>query len=224
MPKTKTTKAPVESDQRGPDNVMNPGEPNKKQPEGKAVQSQLAGLPDLETLRLSQDFDQLSSVRKKIITIPVRKPDRQSFVRVHPDPEYRLETAVLELKEDREAFLVAPALWPELRDEIFPTVLYSAISRQGVFFLWPVRLPDEDGRHNPWHRSAMEAANQAMADWVRVAANKPLGAYEVFVAAANLPDPVWPEMAFAEALGVAFKDGFVDSMDHAAIQKLRGQI
>ncbi len=41
--------------------------------------------------------------------VPVRKPGKAWWVRVHPDPAYSLSTAVVELKEDRETYLVAPA-------------------------------------------------------------------------------------------------------------------
>ena len=69
---------------------------------------------DVNRLRLSQDFANKIGVRKAIITVPVRKPDRQWFVRVHPDSEWRLETAVLELKDERQTYLVDPELWSEL--------------------------------------------------------------------------------------------------------------
>ena len=142
---------------------------------------------NLDRLRLSQDFANKVGVKKAIITVPVRKPDRQWFVRVHPDPAWRLETAVLELRDDRETFVVDPDLWPELPGELVPKVLFTAINRQGVTFLWPVRLPGEDGRGNAWNSSALEAANLATKGWVRVAANMSLGAYEVFQATAVLP-------------------------------------
>jgi hypothetical protein len=65
---------------------------------------------DLDSLRLNQDFAATVGVKKALTTILVRKPDRQWFVRVHPDADYRLETAVLELKEDGETYLIAPGL------------------------------------------------------------------------------------------------------------------
>ena len=126
---------------------------------------------DLESLRLSQDFGELMGVKKKLVTVPVRKPNRQWFVRVHPEESYRLETAILELKEEKEIYLVDRGLWAELSGEIVPTALFTAITRQGVVFLWPVRLPDSSGRQWEWHRSALEAAQEAMTSWVRVTAN-----------------------------------------------------
>ena len=55
---------------------------------------------DLKKLRLSQDFPKLAEVNKEIITIPVRKPGRQDFIRVHPDESYQLPTALLEIKDE----------------------------------------------------------------------------------------------------------------------------
>ena len=179
---------------------------------------------DLDSLRLSQNFTAMVGVKKKIITVHVRKPDRQWFVRVHSEESYRLETAMLELKEDREFYLVDSSLWSELPGEIIPIALFTAVNRQGVVFLWPVRLPNSEGRQLEWHRSALQAAEEAMQSWVRVVANMSLGAYEVYEATGNLPDPEWPELSFQKLLEIAFKDRFIRSMNHIAIRKLRGEI
>ena len=177
---------------------------------------------NLDQLRLSQDFHNQVGVKKAILTVPVRKPNRQWFVRVHPDTEWRLETAILELKDERETYLVDPALWPELPGEFIPTVLFTAVNRQGVVFLWPVRLPGDDGRGNHWHRSAIKAATMAMTSWVRLAANMSLGAYEVFEATAELPAPTWPDKDFQALLEIAFKDHYIQSLDHPVLRRLQG--
>jgi hypothetical protein len=134
---------------------------------------------DPRKLRLSQNFGESAGVKKLVTTIPVRKPNKQDFIRVHLNPSYRLETAALELKEERETYLVAPELWPELPGELVPKVLFTAIIRQKVTFIWPVRLPAEDGRHDEWNASASEAASIAQKYWIRVSAYMSLGAYEI---------------------------------------------
>src|SRR5439155_23110819 len=107
---------------------------------------------DPESLRLSQDFSASMGVRKALLSVPVRKPDKSWFVRIHPDEAYRLQTAVIELKEDRETYLVAPALWPALSAEstFSPRALFTAISRLGVLFFWPIRVPGAAGKDNEW--------------------------------------------------------------------------
>ena len=103
-------------------------------------------------------------------------------------------------------------------------MLFTAINRQGVIFLWPVRLPGEDGRGNAWNSSALEAANLATKGWVRIAANMSLGAYEVFQATAELPEPEWPDKDFQSLLEIAFKDHYVRALDHPVVQRLRGEL
>jgi hypothetical protein len=41
---------------------------------------------NLSALRLDQSYADSSGVKKLLTTVPVRKPNRQDFVRVHPDP------------------------------------------------------------------------------------------------------------------------------------------
>src|SRR5262249_52749602 len=103
---------------------------------------------DPASLRLSQGFAASIGVKKALLAVPVRKPDKSWFVRVHPQEEYRLQTAVIELKEDRETFLVDRSLWQELATEatFSPRALFTAVNRQGVLFLWPIRLPGADGK------------------------------------------------------------------------------
>ena len=54
--------------------------------------------------------------------------------------------------------------------------------------------------------------------------NRSLGAYEVYDATGKLPDPEWPEVSFQELLRIAFKDRFIESLDHSVIKRLQGQI
>jgi hypothetical protein len=181
-------------------------------------------LLDPSRIRLSQDFESQIGVKKALITVPVRRPDKQSWIRVHPDESWHIDTAVLEVKEDRETFIVDRGLWPELAREITPKRLFTAITRQDVIFLWPVRLPGPDGRLDEWNRSAHAAAEIAISSWVRLSANMSLGAYEVSVASADLPEPVWPEGDFRRLLDVAFKGKYICTLDHPVIRKLRGEI
>ena len=180
---------------------------------------------DPAALRLDQSFADTVGVKKHLMTVPVRKPNRQDFVRVHPDPEYRLTpAAIIEVKEDREVYLVTPNMAQDLPGEFAAATLFTAINRQGVLHLWPVKLPGPDGKHNEWHRSAAEAAELAMKRWLRLTANMSLGAYEVFEATGDLPEPEWPDLPFPEILKIAFRDRIVDRADHPLVQRLRGQV
>jgi hypothetical protein len=179
---------------------------------------------DPRNLRLSQDFGASVAVKKAVITIPVRKPDRQWFVRVRPGNDWRLPVAIIDVTEERDPYVVAPSLVADLTAEVAPSMLFTAISRHAGLFLWPIRLPGEDGTHNPWHRSAWEAAARAESHWVRVVANKSAGAYDVYEATGNLGEPEWPTPSFAELLKIAFRDRFIDSSEHPVLRRLRGEV
>jgi len=180
---------------------------------------------DLSQFRLSQDFSTKLGVKKAWLTIPVKKPAKEWWVQTHPDAAYRIETAVLELKEDRETYLVAPALWPALSTEstFSPRALFTAINTQGVVFIWPVRLPGADGKLDDWSRSALEAATMSQGRWCRVQSNMSLGAYELTTSELDKA-PVWPEMLFEDLLRIAFKGKFIDSLEHPVLKKLRGEM
>jgi hypothetical protein len=136
---------------------------------------------DLDSLRLPQDFSASTGVKKILTTVPIRRPDPQAFIRVHPDPGWRLQTLVLEVKASRETYLIHPSLRDELlaRHEVVPKVLLTTITRQGVLLLWPIRLSDQDGRLDSWNQSALEATLPAQTHWVRVVPNHDLRGYEV---------------------------------------------
>jgi hypothetical protein len=123
---------------------------------------------DPSNLRLSQSFVETVGVKKLLTTIPVRKPGRQDFVRVHPDASYRENFPIIELKDDQEEYIVIANLVPELTGEFVTKTLFTSINRQGTLFFWPVRLPTPDGKTMNWWRTSREAAEMAMEKWIRV--------------------------------------------------------
>src|SRR5690349_10813826 len=97
---------------------------------------------DLMSLRLDQSYADTVGVKKLLTTVPVRKPHRQEFVRVHPDSAYRLTpAAIIEVREDRETYLVTPEMAPGLLGEFATATLFLTVNRQGQVQLWPVKLP-----------------------------------------------------------------------------------
>ena len=97
---------------------------------------------DPVNLRLDVSFSGTVGVKRLLTTVPVRKPHRQEFVRVHPASEYRLTpAAIIELQGERETYLVPPELVPELAGQCAYVTLYLAITRQKIPLIWPVKLP-----------------------------------------------------------------------------------
>jgi hypothetical protein len=177
---------------------------------------------DLEAIRLSPDAAATAGTREVLRHVPVRKPNRNEFVRVHPDADMALATGVFVDREEQEVFFVIPELRAELAGELKPVLLVTTISRQGVVFLWPVPLPDEGGRRNAWSETAREACELAKTTWIRMPPDMSLGAYRIFKAEGQLSGPVWPEKTLPDLLKLGFKDRIVDSEDHPVIRRLRG--
>ena len=206
--------------------MMTKTDPNTM-PDMQPTTEQQASTPDPfdpTNLRLSQSFVETAGVKKLLTTIPVRKPSAQEFVRVHPSPDYRENFPIIELKDEREEYIVTASLVPELIGEFVIKTLYLAINRQGTLSFWPVRLPGPDGKDMNWWKSAREAAVLAMKDWVRIKANMNLGAYDIFQPDGVIPDPEWPQRGFWELIKIAFRDHLIDRIDHPVIKRLRGQV
>ena len=180
---------------------------------------------DLDSLRLKQDFSETLGIQRVLSRVPVCKPNKTNFIRVHPGEDYRMDVGIVEMKEERETFLVMPAMMsePGIYELVVPARLVTYITRQGVVALWPLKL-EKDGKLNPWHESALEAARLAEKQWVSVRADMSLGAYQIFLATAELPEPEWPEHTFSELVRLGFKGLIVDTPDHPLIQQLTGAV
>jgi hypothetical protein len=177
---------------------------------------------DISGLRLNPSFLETAGVKKLITTVPVKKPSPQDFVRVRPEEEYRENFAMIDLKDDREEYLVHQTIMPELTGEFVYKTVFTAVNRQGVVFLWPVRIQADDERKTEWPLSARKAAELAMTKWVRMKANMSLGAYEITVAETIIADPVWPELSFQDLVRVAFRERIITTLDHPVVKRLRG--
>jgi hypothetical protein len=192
-------------------------------PQLELVDSAISDDPfELSKIRVPQDFLEATNVKRLITTVPVRRPGPQDFFRVHPSPKYRELCAFIDLKEDREIYMVNLAAVPELQTESYIATLYTATTRTGVLFMWAVRVPATDGRVNGWHQSAAAAAQHAMRSWIRIKSNMNLGAYEIFEAASSIPDPEWPDLSFKDVYSIAFRDRLIDRLDHPVIKRLQG--
>jgi hypothetical protein len=174
---------------------------------------------DPERIKLSPT-EEVTAAERVLGTVAVRKPKKQEFVRTHPTYQ---QTASL-LEYEREFYLVDRAVRPLLAVETKPVVLYTCMTRTNVLFLWPVRLPGEDGRNNSWWDSAHEAAKLAKDQWVRVVASSDAAAYELSICQVEVPEPSWPEKSFRDILSIAFKNYLITDLDHMIVKRLQGRL
>ncbi len=179
---------------------------------------------DLTKLTLTQNFSQLAGVKKVITTVPARKPNKQLWLRVRSGAEWQVQVLTLTMQDTGDVYFVHPDLYGELADDVRPMMLYLYITRDGTLCLWPVSLPSEDGRLNPWAQSAHTAAKAAQLGWVKVVSSQSLGAYEIRVPTAKMDEPTWPDLSMREILNLAFRDKLITSLDHPIVRGLRGEI
>jgi hypothetical protein len=178
---------------------------------------------DPDSLRVQGDINAIGA-EKVLLRLAVRKPNKQEFFRINTDPDYRLMTAILEMKEDREFYVVTPNALHVLSEDVRYVELVLCQNRQGVTYFWPLPVLGPDGRGNSWHRSARDAAALAETGWIRMIANMPEGGYSVYLATGEIPDPEWPDKTMQELLKLAFGDGrLIDSETHPVVTQLYGR-
>jgi hypothetical protein len=186
-------------------------------------QEYIIDIDEVRASLMDQDFGKLSPVKKLIIKIPARKPNRHQWIRVHP--KWKLEVHMFEDKDstDKDIYLVGPKALEALAGEWTLKILYPYMDKRGDVFFWPITLPDENGAWNDWSESAYEAAQLAKKGWVRVASNKNVGAYDVFTPKnQEFEDPHWPTYDLRKLINIAFKDRYINDPEHEIIKKLHG--
>jgi hypothetical protein len=182
---------------------------------------------DLKALReIQRDDDVL--VKKVLLSLPVRKPGKNEFFRVNPDPEFIIDAPLYEHENglSRELYWIHPDLVGDLHSELRWVRLFYCKSRRGVDFLWPAKLPSAEaaGPGRAWSESALEIAETAMKHWVRMAGNMDSGRYELFIAQGDLGEPGWLDKSPRDVIELAFKGRVIDDADHPVIQELYGRI
>jgi hypothetical protein len=155
--------------------------------------------------------------------VPVKKPDKEPFIRVHSGEEFQDTVGLIELRTTRELYLVTVNLHADLALE--PTFclrrLLTCITAQGAVFFWPLRLPKPDGSFDDWGRSEWDAARYCMEHWGRVGTRD--GSYQVTPAAGAALEPRWDGRTFPELIAVAFRDKVITTWDHDVLRTLRGE-
>jgi hypothetical protein len=85
---------------------------------------------DLASLRLNSSFLETAGVKKLLTTVPSRRPNPQDFVRVRSEPAFRDNFAMIQLKDDREDYLVRSELVDDLANEVSYVTIFTTINRQ----------------------------------------------------------------------------------------------
>ena len=100
---------------------------------------------NLASLKINLAFKEGANVKKMLNVIPVRRPKKQEWFRVHSDEAYRGDFAVIKTEADGEFFIVSPAIARDFAKECSFVTIYTVINSGGVVFLWPATIPATDG-------------------------------------------------------------------------------
>jgi hypothetical protein len=154
-------------------------------------------------------------------TYPIQKPPKSKFVRVHPEPAYRVSLIRTYKDEDTDTiYYVVPDLDlpEEIADQTKITDLYAAQAHDGTFFIWFVNHSDTS-----WYRSANAAVRSCKCEWRRVVARKSANIYDLYKPEYTIDEPDWSGLpSFPEMLENGFEDRRITSVDHPVVRKLRG--
>jgi hypothetical protein len=180
---------------------------------------------DPALLRVNANYAEGLGVKRILTSVPVRKPHKTEWFRVRQGDQWRIDTTIFETEGlDRATYLVAPDLRGEFGSSLSTVTLLLCVNRAGDPFLWRIKLPNSDGRTNPWTQSALRAAAMAEQKWCRLEPNMGAGCYDLYETASEWPEPKWPDLSLHEILRVGFRDRLIDRADHVLLQELRGLV
>ena len=169
-------------------------------------------------LRLDQSYnDAAVAVEDLILQVPIRKPAKTEFIRVHP--EYRFDTQMIDMREDGGIFLVATSLVPVLADLANPVSLRLSITRNKSLFIWPLKLQKGD-RTNDWNESALAIAHEATTRWLSVHSGK--NSYNARAALGDFGEPAWPAKTWPKLFRIATANRVISTLDHPVARTLLG--
>ena len=183
---------------------------------------------DLDAARNRQKKDR----RVKVVTVyrVASRPRMGSFIRIHPDPAYQIDSLLYVAKDERgidsETYFVDWGFADEVMASEWsmffrPARLYLAIERHASKpYVHYVRYAREGEKDNDWWQSGRSVVERAMKEWVQ-----PFNAggnYDFHPAMRPIPDPEWPDTPFGEILRIAFKGRLIDSWDHEVMKALVG--
>lgn len=211
-----------------PESQLNSPSWNGRDLEGETAQQDAEADAELERMRLPQDYSERTAGKKRLTTIPVRKPKKHEFIRVYGDPRWHIGAMLyLDPESNNEAYWLDPNVYDEFGGHAHPFVIVPTLTRYKTLFAWNLRLPGSDGRTNDWHESAREAAEAAQEDWIRLEPDHNLPGYVQVEAVVKLSEPDWSILASltpARFMQMAFKRRKIMLPDHDILQRIRGEV
>jgi hypothetical protein len=169
------------------------------------------------------DDDDVPDVNPPVLDIPIRRPNKLKFYRVHPTFVVDRDILVVPDGMDETTYLCYPKLIDVFPEAIKRARLYPYIGTDKTLCLWRINHATQKGgkRNQKVFDTAVRAASAAKTEWTRIWWRQEVGHYTHQTARADLGEPLWPDLTFEEMLVIAFEGMVIDSLDHEVLRELR---
>jgi len=174
-----------------------------------------------EKLRVLNTLDMGALVTTELVEISVRKPKKDEWFRVLPG--VCQQGGILEIQGN--IYWVSQKLQSQLiGDPCFSLRLcVLAVTKQGIPFIWPLKLDNESGaKSDKFAKVPLAAMQHAQKKWTRIYWSREK--FEHVVETANIADdPHFPDKPFHELLKLGFKATVISDLQHPALLELKGR-
>jgi hypothetical protein len=159
-----------------------------------------------------------SPLRPPSYSVVIRRPKKTEFIRTQLSPGCLGPFPIV--IDNERFFAVDRSMWQLLADHLVDMALIPSTTDMGRIFLWPVRLPDAQGRLDSWNESAMPLARLAEERWLRLERDRDANEYVPVFPERDLPDPDWSDIVFEHLVGLAENGRDVRSEDDPIVRRL----
>jgi hypothetical protein len=174
-------------------------------------------------------------VKKSRLSIEEGKPEPDVWYRVNPDSDFIVPADILQVKQAVKGkggkassgsrrkmnFYISPFIVDGiLADDRYntfvkPCTLYVPYCEGLGNLIWVVRDAEDD-----WAISEQDAVLTGMNEWTRIVAGA--NSFRTITCAGKTTVPKFPTQSMGELLQAAFKNKFIDSLEHPVLVALRG--
>lgn len=191
--------------------------------EGRDTVEGNAPTPSVEDLALmGQRFDLGVELRRDHLALKIRRPEKSEFIRTYPDGPLPMAVAILEVKSQRDIFVVKADLAPIVEDLVRPVLLALAITKDMDPFLWPLAQPKQGREPSHAAITVMQAEERTRTTWGRVAWGGFDTGWKFYSSSVQPEDPNWTDLTPEKALSL-IGDIYISHENHPIIRELRGE-
>jgi hypothetical protein len=172
---------------------------------------------DLAKLELPET-ELLQTATAASTTVPFRKPRKDEWFRVNPDPTTMRTFLIYEdSSNNNKPYIVTAAAQAIMEPVSRKRIVYVAINRNNEMFLSPVGVGDD-----AWSISSRSGHQAALSAWVRLTSSRDKGEY-VTTTATFANAPVFPPMTLNDLLRSAFgAAGVISDLNHHIVLNMLG--